>query len=102
MPTLTSARPIIVTTKPVTSGGRAKRILPMNRPSTAWNKPPTTIPPMTTAMASTPLPATSGIMIGMNANEVPCTMGRRAPAGPKPIVWIKVAIPAKNIDIWIM
>ena len=102
MPTLTSARPIIVTTRPVTSGGSAKRSFPMKRPSVAWNSPPTTMPPINTATASTPLPATSGIMIGMKAKLVPCTIGSRAPTGPKPMDWNSVAMPAKNIDIWIM
>jgi hypothetical protein len=32
--------------------------------------------------AATPCPATSGIMIGMKAKLVPCTMGSRAPTGP--------------------
>ena len=102
MPTFTSARPIMVTTRPVTSGGRAKRRRPMKRPRKVWNKPPATMPPISTAMASTPLPATSGIMIGMKAKDVPCTMGRRAPTGPIPMDWNSVAMPAKNIDIWIM
>jgi hypothetical protein len=41
-------------------------------------------------------------MIGMKAKDVPCTIGRRAPTGPTPMVWNSVATPAKNIDIWIM
>ena len=101
MPTLTNAKPIIVTTRPVTSGGNANRILPMNNPSTAWNNPPTITPPNRAASPSTPLPATSGIMIGKKANDVPWTMGRAAPTGPIVIVWISVAMPAKSIDIWL-
>ena len=71
MPTLTNAKPIIVTTRPVTSGGRAKRILPITVPSSAWKRPPTNTPPNRIGSASTPLPATSGIMIGMKAKLVP-------------------------------
>jgi hypothetical protein len=40
-------------------------------------------------------------MIGMKAKLVPCTMGSRAPTGPRPMVWNSVAMPAKSIDIWI-
>lgn len=54
---------------------------------------------MTAAIASTPLTATSGIMIGMKAKDVPCTMGMRAPTGPKVMVCKSVATSAKNIDI---
>ena len=58
---------------------------------------------MTAAIASTPLPATSGIMIGMKAKDVPCTMGIFAPTGPEgdglQTAW---PTPAKNIAIWIM
>ena len=82
MPTWTSARPIIVTMSPVTSGGSANRILPMNVPMKVWNKPPMMTPPNSAASASTPLPATSGIMIGRNAKDVPWTIGRAAPTGP--------------------
>ena len=57
---------------------------------------------MTVAIASTPLPATSGIMMGTNAKLVPCTIGNRAPTGPNPMVCSKVATPANIIDIWIM
>ena len=81
MPTLTSARPIIVTTRPVTSGGRAKRIFLTKVPMKAWNSPPMTTPPNTADSASIPLPATSGIRIGMKAKDVPCTMGSAAPTG---------------------
>ena len=76
----------MVMTMPVTSGGSATRILPMKRPRIAWKTPPTTTPPIRTAIPSTPLPATSGIMIGRNAKLVPCITGSRAPTGPMPIV----------------
>ena len=102
MPTLSSASPIIVTTIPVTNGGNAKRMRPTIGARQVWNRPPTSTPPITVAIAPTPFPATSAIMMGMNAKLVPCTIGSRAPTGPKPIVWINVATPANSIDIWIM
>ena len=58
------------------------------------------MPPNMAASPSTPLPATSGIMIGMKAKLVPCTIGRPAPIGPSVSVWNRVATPAKSIDIW--
>ena len=36
--------------------------------------------------------------MGMKAKDVPCTMGIRAPTGPKVMVWNSVATPAMNID----
>ncbi len=74
----------------------------MKKPMKKWNTPPMTTPVMSPAMPATPAPATAGIMIGMKAKLVPCTIGRRAPTGPKPIVCSKVATPASSIDIWIM
>ena len=100
MPTRTSASPIMVTTSPVTSGGRAKRMRPTNVPISAWNSPPRITPPNSAASASTPRPATSGIMIGRKAKDVPCTIGSRAPTGPAPTVCSSVASPANSIDIW--
>jgi hypothetical protein len=47
------------------------------------------------------LPATSGIITGRKANEVPCTIGSAAPTRPTVIVCNSVARPAKSIDIWI-
>ena len=73
----------------------------MNVPISAWNRPPMMTPPNSAASASTPLPATSGIMIGIKANDVPCTMGSAAPTGPMVTVCNSVATPAKSIDIWI-
>ena len=35
----TSAKPIMVTTSPVTSGGSANRIRPITVPRAAWNRP---------------------------------------------------------------
>ena len=102
MPTLTSARPIISTIRPVTSGGSAWRMRPMKKPRKKWKMPPMTMPVIKPAMPATPAPATAGIMIGMKAKLVPCTMGRRAPTGPNPMVCSRVAMPARNIDIWIM
>ena len=101
MPTRTSASPISVTTRPVTSGGSAKRMRPMKVPMQAWNSPPISTPPNRAASASTPLPATSGIMIGRNAKLVPWTIGSAAPTGPIVTVCSNVATPAKSIDIWI-
>ena len=63
--------------------------------------PPITTPPNSAARPSTPLPATSGIMIGRKANEVPCTMGSPAPTGPSVMVCKSVATPANSIAIWI-
>ena len=40
--------------------------------------------------------------MGTKAKLVPWTIGKRAPTGPKPMVWNSVAIPANSIDIWIM
>ncbi len=50
---------------------------------TCGTRPPINTPPKSAASASTPLPATSGIMIGIKAKLVPCTIGRRAPTGPE-------------------
>ena len=86
----------------MTKGGSAKRILPITVPSKAWNRPPIITPPNTMASASTPLPATSGIMIGRKAKLVPCTIGSAAPTGPMVMVCSKVAMPANSMDIWIM
>ena len=61
--------------------------------------PPITMPVISPAMPATPAPATAGIMMGMKAKLVPCTMGKRAPTGPIPMVWSKVAMPARNMDI---
>ena len=46
-----------------------------------------------------PLVLTMPIMIGTNAKLVPCMTGSRAPTGPKPMVWNKVATPANSIAI---
>ncbi len=49
--------------------------------------------------AAMPLVLTMPIMIGTNAKLVPCITGSRAPTGPKPMVWNKVATPANSIAI---
>ena len=36
------------------------------------------------------------------AKLVPCIIGKRDPTGPTPMVWKRVAIPAKSMAIWIM
>ena len=54
------------------------------------------------ASPAVPCPATAGIITGKKAKDVPCTMGKRAPTGPKPMVWNSVAMPANSMDIWIM
>ena len=56
-----------------------------------------TIPPN-----KVPIPILAApIITGTKAKLVPCITGSLAPTGPKPIVCIKVAIPANNIDICI-
>jgi hypothetical protein len=64
MPTLTSARPIIRTINPVTSGGRANRSLPMKVPIRIWNNPPITTPVIKPASPAVLMPATAGIITG--------------------------------------
>jgi len=39
--------------------------------------------------------------MGMNAKDVPCTIGSPAPTGPRVSVCSSVATPANSIDIWI-
>ena len=58
-----------------------------------------TMPPKSAAI---PADLTTGTMTGMKAKLVPWTTGRRAPTGPRPTVWIRVATPAKTMTIWIM
>ena len=65
-----------------------------------WSSPPHIAAVVSSAIAGTPRPATIGIMTGRYAKLVPCTIGSRAPAGPKPIVCSSVAMPANSIDIW--
>jgi hypothetical protein len=86
----------------VTSGGSAKRNRPMKVPRKKWKMPPIRTPPISAPIAATPPPATIGIITGRKAKLVPCTIGRRPPTGPMPMVWNKVAMPANSIDIWIM
>ena len=45
MPTGISARPMVRTTMPVTSGGRRLRIRPITVPRRKWKSPPMTMPP---------------------------------------------------------
>ena len=85
-------------TSPVTSGGSQCRMRPITVPTSAWNRPPTTIAPISAPM---PAPLATGTMTGMKENAVPCMIGNRAPTGPMPIVWNSVATPAPSIDIWI-
>ena len=98
MPTGIRYRPMVVITIPETKGGNQCRMRPMMVPSAAWNSPATTTDPISAAM---PDDLTMPIMIGTKAKLVPCITGNRAPTGPKPMVWNRVATPANSIAIWI-
>jgi len=75
---------------------------PTTKPRQKWNTPPIMTPVINPASPLAPRPATAGIITGTNAKLVPWTIGSRAPTGPMPMVWNRVAMPANSIDIWIM
>ncbi len=85
--------PITSTTMPATSGGNRCRILVNTAPNVTWTTPAKSAPPKT---AARPNSWASGMATTRNPKLVPWTIGRRAPTGPMPTVWISVAMPATS------
>jgi hypothetical protein len=96
MPVGIRPMPITSTTTPATSGGKRWRILVKTEPKRICTTPAKSAPPKT---AARPNSWASGIDTTRNPKLVPCTMGSRAPIGPSPTVWMRVAMPATSSAI---
>lgn len=78
---------------PVTTGGKYRTSFANTELSTRPIRPATMIAPK---IGRTPPSCAMAVIVETLANERPCTMGRRAPSGPMPIICRIVARPLTN------
>ncbi len=90
--------PITVITTPVTTGGKNRSRRVKKGAMTKAMAPATISDPKIARRPSSPPPRVVPMasMVATAANEVPCTMGRRAPSRHRPRVCSSVARPEMN------
>ena len=89
--------PMTVITVPVTTGGKNRSSLVKNGEIRKAMAPATMrAPKIARSPASPPSGAPMATMVETAANDVPCTIGSRAPIFQTPRVWSSVASPEMN------
>ncbi len=93
-----SAIPMTVITTPVTTSGKKRSSRVKNGAISMASRPATSSAPKTARRPATPPPSArpTAKIVDTAANEVPCTMGCRAPNFHTPMVCSKVARPEMN------